>query len=205
MKPDPLASLSSRLKCSHPVTGRLSTRVQQLPATRRRPKRRQPRTRRRAQPSAAYVHLPSLSTAAHGLSSKPIHFSSSRIFAARLYSFAAALLFSPPHQREAVIAPPQATDHRVARAPPSSLSEAILKPQLQASPKQSPSFAPIDAEHHQHQPSTTILRASQRRRIVHLSSELLTDPANRASDPFPSPSPSVPAGQAMPPWNPPSW
>jgi hypothetical protein len=74
MKPGPLVSLSSRLKRSHPVTGRLSTCVQQLPTMRQRPKRRRPRTRRRAQPSVAYVHLPSLSTAAHGPSSKPIHF-----------------------------------------------------------------------------------------------------------------------------------
>jgi hypothetical protein len=132
-------------------------------------------------------------------------FSSSRSCAARLCSFAAALLFSPPHQREAVVAPPQATGHRVAPAPPSSLSEAILKPPLQASPKRRPLFAPIDAKDRQHQPSTTILRASRRRRVVHLSSELLTDPANRASDPFLGPSPSIPAGQAMPPWNPPSW
>jgi hypothetical protein len=74
MKPGPLVSLSSRLNRSHPVTGRLPTRVRQLPNMRRRPERRQPRARRRAQPSAAHVHLPSISTAAHGLSSKPIHF-----------------------------------------------------------------------------------------------------------------------------------
>jgi hypothetical protein len=74
MKPGPLVSLSSRLNRSHPVTGRLPARVRQLPATRRRPERHQPRVRRHAQPSAAHVHLPSLCTAAHGLSSKPIHF-----------------------------------------------------------------------------------------------------------------------------------
>jgi hypothetical protein len=74
MKPGPLVSLSSRLKRSHPVTGRLFARVRLLPAMRRRPERRRPRARRRAQPSAAHVHLWSLSTAAHGLSSKPIHF-----------------------------------------------------------------------------------------------------------------------------------
>jgi hypothetical protein len=69
MKTGPLVSLTSRLKRSHPVTGRLSAHVRQLPAMRRRP-----RARRRAHPSAAHVHLPSLSTATHGLSSKPIHF-----------------------------------------------------------------------------------------------------------------------------------
>jgi hypothetical protein len=74
MKPGPLVSLRSRLNRSHPVTGRLPTRVRQLPAMHRRPERRRPRPRRRAQPSAAHVHLSSLSTAAHGLSSKPIHF-----------------------------------------------------------------------------------------------------------------------------------
>jgi hypothetical protein len=74
MKPGPLVSLSSRLKRSHPVTDRLFAHVQQLPTTRRRPERRRPRARHRAQPSATHVHLSSLSTAAHGLSSKPIHF-----------------------------------------------------------------------------------------------------------------------------------
>jgi hypothetical protein len=74
MKPGPLVSFRSRLNRSHLVTGRLPTRVRQLPATRRRPERRRPRARRRAQPSAAHVHFLSLSTAAHGLSSKPIHF-----------------------------------------------------------------------------------------------------------------------------------
>jgi hypothetical protein len=74
MKTRPLVSLSSRLNRSHPVTGRLPARVRQLPATCRRPERRRPRARHRAQPSAAHMHLPSLSTAAHGLSSKPIHF-----------------------------------------------------------------------------------------------------------------------------------
>jgi hypothetical protein len=39
-----------------------------------RPERRRPCARQHAQPSVAHVHLPSLSTAAHGLSSKPIHF-----------------------------------------------------------------------------------------------------------------------------------
>jgi hypothetical protein len=42
---------------------------------------------------------------------------------------------------------PQATGHRIARAPPYSLSEAALKPQLQVSPKRRSSSAPIDVEH----------------------------------------------------------
>jgi hypothetical protein len=71
MKPGPLVNLSSRLNHSHPVTGRLPARMRQLPATRWRPERRRPRARRCAQPSAAHVHLLSLFTAAHGLSSKP--------------------------------------------------------------------------------------------------------------------------------------
>jgi hypothetical protein len=71
MKPGPLVNLNSRLNHSHPVTGRLPAHVRQLSTRRRRPERRWPRARRRAQPSAAHVHLPSLSTAAHGLSSKP--------------------------------------------------------------------------------------------------------------------------------------
>jgi hypothetical protein len=95
---------------------------------------------------------------------------------------------------------PKATDHRIARAPPSSLSEATLKPQLQVSPKRRPSFAAIDVEHRWRQPSTVVLWANHRRRVAHLSSELLTNLANPASDPFPSASPSSAAGRAPPPW-----
>jgi hypothetical protein len=86
MKPGPLVSLSSRLNRSHPVTGRLPTHVRQLPAMRRRPERRRPRARRRVQPSAAHVHLSSLSTVAHGLSSKPTPISPPRSPLARLGS-----------------------------------------------------------------------------------------------------------------------
>jgi hypothetical protein len=53
----------------------------------------------------------------------------------RLCSFAAALLFSPPHRQDVIIAPPQATGRRIAHAPHSSLSKVVLKPQLQASLK----------------------------------------------------------------------
>jgi hypothetical protein len=43
---------------------------------------------------------------------------------------------------------PQATGHRIAHAPPSSLSETALKPQLHVSPKRKPSFNPLSIEHH---------------------------------------------------------
>jgi hypothetical protein len=82
MKPDPLVILSSRLKRSHPVTGRLSTCVRQLPATHRRPERRWPRARHWLSPPATcplgvYMRRASI-LIAHGLSSKPSPFPSSR-------------------------------------------------------------------------------------------------------------------------------
>jgi hypothetical protein len=82
MKPGPLVSLSNRLKRSHPVTGRLSVRVRQLPAMRRRPERRRPRARHRLSPPATcplgVCMRRASSLIAHRLSSKPSPFPSPR-------------------------------------------------------------------------------------------------------------------------------
>jgi hypothetical protein len=95
---------------------------------------------------------------------------------------------------------PQAIGHRVAHAPPSSLSEAALKPLLHVSLKRRTPSAPIDAKHRRCQPSIAVLWANHRRRVAHPSFELLTDPANPVSDEFLGPSPSSVFGRAPPSW-----
>jgi hypothetical protein len=82
MKPGSLVSLISRLKRSHPVTGRLSAHVRQLPATCRRPECHRQRARHRLSPPAicplgVYMCRASI-LIAHGLSSKPSPFPSPR-------------------------------------------------------------------------------------------------------------------------------
>jgi hypothetical protein len=124
MKPGPLVSLSNRLKRSHLITGRLSVRVRQLPATHRRPERRRPRARHRLSPPGLWprVPLPSLSTAAHGLSSRPTPISPPRSSLARLSS-PLRRREAPPHRPAPPAMEPPRRRHREHRLCSELLSE----------------------------------------------------------------------------------